>query len=708
MDTDTRNRQQSLAQLYDQTYALSGSDPRRALELVSELSERARENNNLEYQALALYIGGFCHLGLGEYPDALHAFDTGSRFSSEQGLHELEVKFHNAFGTMHFQLGTFADAISEYSEGLRKARLYNLRQDICRLLINLGRISLKTAREEEALRLYLEAESCLEDNDPPFLASVLYSNLGEAYLKNHQLQKASELTSRSLDYAREHGVLSNEITDMVRLGHISADGGDFDTAVSIARAALLLAENRGFKELKIKCLLLIGSALAKQGRLKDARAAYNASMRQIRKYEVSHLLADAYEQRAEINKRLGYDAEAYEDMRQAMVLSRDWLRSESSTRLEQLETAYHLDSMRHEAELERQHRQSLERANAHLQAVTRIGVVLTSTLQPEEILNRMWHELGAIIPLFSLAIGVYNRESETVEFPLLIDDGQLQSSFTVYMSDEQSLAAYCIRKGKTQYFRNANEARRYLNRPEVIDPPGAKKCQSMLFIPMYSTGEISGVLTIQSLEKDVFSQDIIEMLEAVAVFAGVAVENAWNMGRMESQHRKVLSEKVEIQKQAAQTAWLADHDGLTSLANRRFLDKYLQDKVSRGDRFTLFYMDLDGFKPVNDQYGHEIGDRVLVMAAERLKSLFRSSDRLCRVGGDEFVAVVSEVDKSEDCHLIQEKIFAAFHEPFKVDGRTITLSISSGFSRYPDDTDDIASLLSNADAAMYRDKQSEE
>ncbi|GAB6088593.1 diguanylate cyclase domain-containing protein [Spirochaeta dissipatitropha] len=706
MDTNTRNKQQSFEQLYDQAYALSGNDPRRGLELVGELSERARENGNLEYQALALYIGGFCHLGLGEYPDALHAFDTGSRFSSEQGLHELEVKFHNAFGTMHFQLGTFADAISEYSEGLRKARLYNLRQDICRLLINLGRISLKTSREEEALRLYLEAESCLEDDDPPFLASVLYSNLGEAYLKNNQLKKARELTLRSLEYAREHGVLSNEITDMVRLGHISADSGDFDAAVSIARQALLLAENRGFKELKIKCLLLIGSALAGEGKFKDARAAYNASMRQIKKYEVSHLLADAYEQRAEINKRLGCYAEAYDDMTKAMGLSRDWLRAESSTRLEQLETAYHLDGMRHEAELERQRRQSLERANAHLQAVTRIGVVLTSTLQPEEILTRMWRELSVIFPLFSLAIGVYNRDNETVEFPLLIDDGQLQSSFTVYMSDEQSLAAYCIRKGKTQYFRNSDEARRYINRPEVAETPGAQTSQSMLFIPMYSRDEVSGVLTIQSLEVDVFSQDIVEMLEAIAVFAGVAVENAWNMGRMESRHRKVLSEKVRIQKQAAQTAWLADHDGLTRLANRRFLDKFLEDKVSNNKTFALFYMDLDGFKPVNDQYGHEIGDRVLVMAAERLKGLFRSSDRLCRVGGDEFVAVVVDVEKEEDCILIQDKIFSAFKEPFKLDNGTISLSISSGFSRYPADTSDIGSLLSNADAAMYRDKQS--
>ncbi|QGZ65110.1 putative bifunctional diguanylate cyclase/phosphodiesterase [Paraburkholderia acidisoli] len=153
--------------------------------------------------------------------------------------------------------------------------------------------------------------------------------------------------------------------------------------------------------------------------------------------------------------------------------------------------------------------------------------------------------------------------------------------------------------------------------------------------------------------------------------------------------------------------YLALHDGLTKLPNRMLLQDRLKQAIhsaSRGNtRFALMFMDLDGFKAVNDAYGHQTGDRLLVDVARRIAESVRGEDTVARVGGDEFV-LVAKIGAPEDAASIAEKLTTAIEVPFQLANLELRVSTSIGIAIYPGDGASERELLANADAAMYHAK----
>lgn len=170
----------------------------------------------------------------------------------------------------------------------------------------------------------------------------------------------------------------------------------------------------------------------------------------------------------------------------------------------------------------------------------------------------------------------------------------------------------------------------------------------------------------------------------------------------------VTSDITERAQHEATLSRLAHHDPLTDLPNRLLLADRIQQGIGlshRNDRrMALLYVDLDGFKPVNDLFGHLTGDRLLRIVAERLNNIVRSVDTVARIGGDEFIVLLPSVLGSEDAAQIAEKLIETLSQAFDVDGKTLTIGASVGIALYPDDGEDAPTLLQQADAALYQAK----
>jgi len=155
--------------------------------------------------------------------------------------------------------------------------------------------------------------------------------------------------------------------------------------------------------------------------------------------------------------------------------------------------------------------------------------------------------------------------------------------------------------------------------------------------------------------------------------------------------------------------FLAYHDALTGLPNRRLLDDRLAQAIylaQRHDRrLAVILIDLDEFKQVNDLLGHRAGDDVLREVSRRLAACLRRADTLARHGGDEFVILLPDVQAESDCGVVAEKVLQALAPEFPVEGRSLAVGASIGISVFPSDAGDGDALLRNADAAMYRAKQ---
>ncbi|AFU99772.1 EAL domain-containing protein [Simiduia agarivorans SA1 = DSM 21679] len=168
--------------------------------------------------------------------------------------------------------------------------------------------------------------------------------------------------------------------------------------------------------------------------------------------------------------------------------------------------------------------------------------------------------------------------------------------------------------------------------------------------------------------------------------------------------------RYAIERKAAEIklAELAHYDSLTGVANRILFRDRLNHAVElarRGDQtFTLMYLDLDGFKPVNDCYGHDVGDVLIRLAAGRLQECVRQSDTVARVGGDEFTLLLDNMRSTSDMAHLAEKVIGALTTPFVIDGMEITVGASLGIAPYRKEAD-AEGLQRQADMAMYRAKQ---
>jgi len=153
----------------------------------------------------------------------------------------------------------------------------------------------------------------------------------------------------------------------------------------------------------------------------------------------------------------------------------------------------------------------------------------------------------------------------------------------------------------------------------------------------------------------------------------------------------------------------AFYDSLTQLPNRAFIYEILEKELKKAKRshtiFALFFIDMDNFKDINDTYGHLIGDKVLIEFAKRLKASVRETDYIGRLGGDEFILVVSDVQKKSGLDILIKKIRDHVNQKFIIDDFVLDITCSIGISCYPEDADEMSKLIENADIAMYAVKR---
>lgn len=218
----------------------------------------------------------------------------------------------------------------------------------------------------------------------------------------------------------------------------------------------------------------------------------------------------------------------------------------------------------------------------------------------------------------------------------------------------------------------------------------ASGAAATLVAPLSTTDAFLGLLSVsvtEGRERLEPTPDLLDRLSGVAAQATTALEN----GR--------LLDAITHQ---------ALHDSLTGLANRHSFTHGLKDTLeaaSAGEQVTLFYIDLDDFKPVNDAFGHDVGDELLVAVADRLRACTRAEDTVARLGGDEFAILVGGTLGPPATAIIASRLSAAFVEPFEIAGHQLQVGASIGYASFPSDGIDAEELLRAADHEMFRVKR---
>lgn len=292
--------------------------------------------------------------------------------------------------------------------------------------------------------------------------------------------------------------------------------------------------------------------------------------------------------------------------------------------------------------------------------------------------------VGGLMPAINFFVALYDKAKEELSFPYYVDTYHAPPAPRPL--DSGTLSAEVIRSGQAMLLR-ADTAP---NLPPRVQLDVGRNALDWLGVPLQTQHGPIGVLVVQSYTGDVrYTERDLELLQFVSTQVAAAIE------------RQQMDERLRH---------IARHDPLTDLPNRTLLHDHIQEALRRARehtrRLALLYIDLDGFKQVNDSLGHAAGDRLLQETAVRLRGVVGADGMVGRIGGDEFLVLLDSDHPVEQALLIAERLRTRLGQALTLAEREVAVSPSIGIALYPEHGDDFKKLIRCADEAMYAAKKS--
>jgi diguanylate cyclase (GGDEF)-like protein len=316
------------------------------------------------------------------------------------------------------------------------------------------------------------------------------------------------------------------------------------------------------------------------------------------------------------------------------------------------------------------------------EALYRISETSHSSKDLQDIFRRIHTIIGELLPAKNLFIALYDAETGIVSFPYYVDECDLPPE--PGLLSDRGLTQRVIRTGEAVLMTPEMRAERLARGEQIV----GSICLDWLGVPLIESGQTIGAMVIQSYSGDVrYTSADTELLQFVSSQVASAIIRKGDADRI---------------------LHLALHDALTGLPNRALLhDRALQSIAMakrNNTKFAWLCLDLDKFKPINDGFGHAIGDAVLAQVSARMQACMRESDTLARIGGDEFILLLEAIEDIDLARALAEKIRTSLSQPFFIDGHTLHISASIGVAMFPEHGDTELELSKAADAALYAAK----
>jgi diguanylate cyclase (GGDEF)-like protein len=702
---DDRNRE---------AWALIFSSPERALSTANTALFEAAELGYAAGMAEAQLNVGWCEYYLTRLPPAVESFhkalDSFSSLKDDLGV----MKSLNALGVAHMDMGRYERAMDFFSRSLEEAHKQGnlLREAVT--LNNIGEVCLEFGELKEALDYFLRAyETVPDDGESEIIPSILM-DIGAAYQRIGNWSLAREFAERSMALARDRGNLQMEGRCWHLLGLISLASGELELAASQYLQALVICEALKNERERASVLLDLGEIHLMIGDATQALDRFEVALASAEGMGAKRLINTAYERLSEAHEALGDFRLALDYYRSFSLFAHGALSEDASRKIKSITIRHEIEKSRQESEIYRlknielkEKTEELVKANALILAISETGRLITASLDLDTIINTLYDTLSRNIPLDLFGLALYEEEENALEYRAYILRGKRVQRSRISPDPRRSYAAICLRD-KAPIFvpdTNADPAGLREKAPVHYGPPAG----SLMYLPLVIDDRAIGVLTIQSESPGAIQAGHLTLVEALAPYVAIAVENSLIHDRLRVLNLAIKGEKEELEKAKLSMTHMANHDPLTGLPNRRLLFELLQKTFDIAQRnrskVGVIYIDLDDFKPINDNLGHLAGDKALVSIAGRLRATLRASDTVARVGGDEFVAVLASVKDRRDIALAAAKILEECGQEMPIEDARCQVGLSMGVAVFPDDGDSIETIVSAADAAMYRVKR---
>ena len=627
-------------------------------------------------------------------------------------------------------LNDLALALEWAERGLTIARASRLPILTGHMLNKIGEVLHRLGRHASARTHLLDARSLLLPVKESQVFAVTAATLGEVSLSLDHNVEALDWFLQAESTSRQRGekdklaiALRGRAQALTRLDRPAE-------TLTVAHEALTLCRENGYRVTEIESLQIIADLYRRyplpmpRGLTSVAAPLHylNQALTVAVDIEGYTIPNGLLEEAAAEHAKLGNLAEAYRLALQAGE-SRERMQSkEGSNRALAVELRYETERTRAEVE----HHKQLARAEARrvellqgtvgtLEALGEIGLEITASLAVTSVFNALERHVHRLLDATHFAIYLMERDGGALQSAVIIEAGKALPTIRMALDDPNSNVARCARERSEIVI---------TRKPDVaaVNPnriPGTLEALSLLFSPLVAQGRLLGVMTMQSPHAQAYGERETAIFRALCAYGAIAIANgdaydtAEKARQLAEAARRETAQALEdlgrAQAQLLETnrelELLSTTDRLTGLSNRLRLEVALEQEWARCERtqgcFSLILLDIDKFKSVNDNYGHQVGDAVLVELAKMLNNSIRKTDVVGRWGGEEFLIVCIDTTAAAAA-VIAEKIRSTMAaQDIAISGpKTGSFGVTS-YCR----GDNIKSMMRRVDAALYRAKE---
>lgn len=698
-------------ELVKKAWDSSINNPKNGLSICRKAYKACYDINYKSGMATSLLSEGWCLIFSSDYKNALDTLTKSLELFEELNDKEGKHKSLSAIGVLYKDLNQYEKALDHFSQSLYISKEIDNSERLVTSLINIATLHLAAGKKDTALEQLLQAESLLKTSKNYEQLCVCFINMGTIYKDQKKYTKALEKYDKSLKFAKIANYKIYASSCLNNIGKIHMLTGNMGMSESFHKQSLRISEEIGNNTGVVNAFTDLAELYFKRNQLEESADYHKKALKISEKSNLKLFERENCLGLSEVYKKQRKYKKALEFFQRHHNIKNELINEEVKIKLKNISIQNEIEQTKKEAEIYRLQNIELKKSYDRISIINQIGQKITASLDMKIIMKTIYDNINLLLSADLFGIIIYEREKRELEYKFLLENGKELSPYKIPLSSKTSMAAWVIRNGKEILINNVKkEYKSYVKELSSSWETEKRLINSLIYTPLKIGNKITGLITVQSYTGNTYTTQHLEILQAIASYSAIALENARVNERVNELNRIILNEKKELEYTYSKIDDLANHDSLTGLPNRRLFNELMKKELNRASRqnnkVALFFIDLDNFKPVNDTIGHDGGDIILKTTASRFLSALRNIDSVARVGGDEFAAIISNVVNIKDVRVVAKKMIASLDSPIPAKNQMFTLGSSVGISIYPDDDDTIEKLMTKADIAMYRVKKS--
>jgi serine phosphatase RsbU (regulator of sigma subunit)/GAF domain-containing protein len=547
--------------LNSEALSICRSNPRKGIELADEAMSLALEQGDATQQIQSIACKGACLVWIGEYELARKSlFRILPELLLQNDQKYIASVYYHIFCTFYF-MADYDNALKYALEMLANAEKNKNVNAQANAMNGMGTVYYSSGENEKAVEILSRALNVIgEDTEDKNLLARVYDGLGSSYFNLKDMEQSIIYKKKSLETARSIGLKQVESYAIDGLAKIYLSINDLKSAEEHFRQSLMLREEIGFKAGIAETYLQLGELYLKQGKMEDSLAHLNKALEISTAISAKEVIYKSHEAFSAYYEKQHNTELFVQHFKKYFQYKDEFFSEKNKQKMKSVEMQSHIARMEQEKELLSLKNRELESQSKDLLMLSDLGKTITSQLTVESINTTVYEIINAMMDAPGFGIGVVDVAGNMLVFPGYIEKGEVLESSGYELSDENRMATICFNKEIDIIINDFDqEAEKYIRKK--MKPVVGQTVNSLIYLPLLLNDKKIGVITVQSFNKNAFSDYHVNLLRNLALYCAIAIENATHYERMEEEvalrTAEVVKQKEEIERSHENTRLLA-------------------------------------------------------------------------------------------------------------------------------------------------------